>query len=83
LRSPLSSFLSLAEYMADESASMTMDEMKNMANVARNSAKILFDQLENLLEWSRMQMAAISVDPVILDLWTAVDYEVDLSAKCR
>ncbi len=55
LRGPFGAFLGLTELMAQESSSMSPDEIQKSARLMRNSAGNLFRLLENLLEWSRLQ----------------------------
>jgi PAS domain S-box-containing protein len=55
LRSPFNAFLGFTELMTDENFELSIEEMKSYAHDIRKSALLLFDLLENLLEWSRMQ----------------------------
>jgi len=52
LRSPLSSFLGLAEVMSEDINSMTMSEIEEISKSLFLSASNLYQLLENLLEWS-------------------------------
>lgn len=55
LRSPFTSFLGLTEIMTDESTQLSTEEMREFALAIQQSANGLYQLLENLLEWSRMQ----------------------------
>ncbi|MDO9256111.1 MAG: PAS domain S-box protein [Bacteroidales bacterium] len=63
LRGPFNGFLELSEMMAEESASLSMDDMRKIAGIMKKSATNLFRLLGNLLEWSRMQRGITSYDP--------------------
>lgn len=78
LRSPFNALLGLTELMTDETEMLTLDEMRKSAGMVKRSALILFNQLENLLEWSRLQMNVFSINPVLLNLKTAVNSEFEL-----
>jgi PAS domain S-box-containing protein len=55
LRSPLSSFLGLAEIMAEDLHTMKMAEIEEITQSLHFSAINLFQLLENLLEWSMLK----------------------------
>jgi len=52
LRSPISSFLGLAEVMAEDSHTMSTAEIEEISKSLYLSASNLYQLLENLLEWS-------------------------------
>ena len=68
LRSPFNGFLGLTQLMAEELPTMTIDQLQKIAVSMRNSASKLFNLLENLLEWSRIQQGLIPFVPVNLEL---------------
>lgn len=68
LRGPFNGFLGLTELMAEEIENMSSEEIKFAAINMRSSAKNLFNLLENLLEWSRMEQNLIPFDPKNLEL---------------
>lgn len=79
LRGPFNGFLGLTELMAEDIDNMTNDEVKFAAVNLRSSAKSLFNLLENLLNWSRMQQHLIPfipkehlLKPIIQDSITAL-----------
>lgn len=63
LRGPFNGFLGLTELMAEDLDVLSTDEIKFAAANMRSSAKNLFNLLENLLEWSRMEQGLIPFDP--------------------
>ena len=63
LRGPFNGFLGLTELMAEDIDLMSKDEIKFAAVNMKSSAQNLFNLLENLLEWSRMEQNLIPFDP--------------------
>ncbi|MFP4671137.1 MAG: ATP-binding protein [Desulfohalobiaceae bacterium] len=72
LRSPISGFLSLTEFMSQELQELSQEEIQNMTWELKASAQELHELLENLLEWSRIQRGKISYRPQVLDLQPVV-----------
>ncbi|MCX6285687.1 MAG: PAS domain S-box protein [Bacteroidetes bacterium] len=63
LRSPFSAFLGFTQLMAEELPTMTLDQIQKIAINMRKSATNLYNLLNNLLEWSRLQRGATSFKP--------------------
>ena len=63
LRSPFNVFLGFTQLLAEDLSSLTREEIGQMAIRMRRSAGNLYDLLENLLEWSRMQRGVTSFTP--------------------
>jgi len=63
LRGPFNGFLGLTRLMAEELPGLTQEEIQKMAGSMRDSATNLFNLLENLLEWSRMQQGGLIFNP--------------------
>ncbi len=63
LRSPFNSFLGYTELMVEELYSMSLKDIQEMAVDMKRSAYNLFNLLENLLEWSRIQRGLTSYTP--------------------
>jgi signal transduction histidine kinase/Tfp pilus assembly protein PilF len=68
LRGPFNGFLGLTELMAEDIDSLSTEDIKFAAVNMRSSAKNLFNLLENLLEWSRMEQNLIPFNPKELPL---------------
>lgn len=68
LRSPLSSFLGLTKIFSEELSEMKHEEVQELANSLRESAKSVYHLLENLLDWSQMQRGLIEFKPVKVHL---------------
>ena len=78
LRGPFSSFLGLTEIMAEEVATFTDEELKSFAENMNISAKNLFNLLENLLQWSRLQRQSIPFSPTLVNLKASVEDNLGL-----
>lgn len=63
LRGPFNGFLGLTELMAEDIDDLSNEEIKFAAANMRTSAKNLFNLLENLLEWTRMEQNLVPFDP--------------------
>ncbi|HWS00010.1 MAG TPA: hybrid sensor histidine kinase/response regulator [Prolixibacteraceae bacterium] len=68
LRGPLGGFMQLSELMADEFDDLTLEEQKEMTIELSHSSRNIFNLLENLLEWSRMQQGQTAFQPQSIDL---------------
>lgn len=63
LKGPFNSFLGLTQIMAEEMNNLTMNELKDIATKMKRSANNLYNLLDNLLTWSRIQQGALSFNP--------------------
>ena len=63
LRNPFNSFLGFTQMMVNELPTLTSEEIQKIALNMRNSANNLFNLLDNLLQWSRLQRGVISFAP--------------------
>jgi PAS domain S-box-containing protein len=68
LRSPFSNLLGLTQFLADDIDELSQKEVRDFAEGIYISAKLVFDLLENLLEWSRIQTGRIPYQPVSFNL---------------
>ena len=63
LRGPLSSFMGLTELLAEDSPDLEHDQKKELAVAMSESARNIFNLLNNLLQWSLMQRGQTSFTP--------------------
>jgi signal transduction histidine kinase len=63
LRDPFNGFLGLSELLAEDLDNMSKEEIQFAAINMKSSATNLFQLLENLLEWSRMEQGLIPFAP--------------------
>ncbi len=73
VRGPLSTFLPVTDFLAEEIEWMDKQDIKELARSMNNSAKNLYELLTNLLEWSRIQRGSMPFDPVEIRLKKIVD----------
>jgi two-component system sensor histidine kinase/response regulator len=84
LRNSLGGFMGLTEMMADESQQFSIIETKELMANMRDSARNVFDLLENLLEWSRMQRHMIPFNTQPLHLANvAAESTANLTEQAR
>jgi signal transduction histidine kinase/ligand-binding sensor domain-containing protein len=77
VRGPLGTFLLFSEIMAQNLKSYTMEEIQVMAESLHKSAATLFELLENLLEWARMQRGMVAYNPEQHSLITVLNDSLD------
>jgi two-component system, sensor histidine kinase and response regulator len=63
LRGPLGSFMSIAEFLSDNLGEVDVEEVKPLLSEMRNTGRGVYRLLENLLEWSRIQLGTITYTP--------------------
>ena len=72
LRSPFSAFLGFTQMIAEEMNTMTLDQIQQIALSMRKSATNLYNLLDNLLEWSRLQRGITGFQPTSFTLITSI-----------
>ncbi|MDA3904904.1 MAG: HAMP domain-containing sensor histidine kinase [Bacteroidales bacterium] len=78
LRSPFNSFLGLTDILADKSSNLKKNEMQIIVASLNKSATNLYQLLENLLDWSRVQRGSLSSNPVTIHLHKFIVQNIDL-----
>jgi PAS domain S-box-containing protein len=73
LKSPLSGLLGFTEILFEEYDELQDEEIKEFIGHSFSCAKNLMALLENLLDWSRMQIGNISFSPTQLNVGVVVD----------
>ncbi len=61
LRSPFMALMGISQMISEDMDSMSVKELKEMTDVVYNSTHNLFKLLENLLNWSRLQMGSYKI----------------------
>ncbi len=72
VRSPFTALLGLSSLLATSATTLTREDVTEMASGVHRQAEHIFKLLENLLEWSKMQMKQISFNPEIINLKDAI-----------
>lgn len=68
LRGPIHSFVALTAMFTDESYNLSREEIIEMSQSMNKSAQSVQGLLENLLEWSKLQKAAVVIEKENLNL---------------
>jgi len=68
LRSPFASIVSLLGLLAENSYDYSPDELNHFVQSAHKAAQSIFQLLENLLEWSRLQRGVMPFNPEHINL---------------
>ncbi|MEI7522935.1 MAG: PAS domain S-box protein [Mariniphaga sp.] len=68
LKGPFSGFLGLSEILTKELPVMSIKEIHEIVRMLNKSAHSLYNLIENLLEWSRMQRGMIVYNPHLIRL---------------
>ncbi len=66
LRNPFGVILATTEFMTNPDYHLTMEEIMDFSKDVNDSAKMLFNLLENLLTWARSQKGTIQYQPETL-----------------
>ncbi len=68
LKGPFNALLGFTSLLSDPGEDLTPEAAKEYGNIVHESAQNVFKLLENLLEWSLLQMGRIDFDPGPVDL---------------
>lgn len=78
LRGPMNGFLGLTSIMAEDIESLSVEELKEIANTMRTSAVNIYRLIENLLEWSRLQRGVVNFEPQTMFLKSSLNKSLEL-----
>lgn len=78
IKGPFNIFMGNSQFLAEDLDSLSKEEIKNLANGLKKSSESLYKLLENLLNWSKMQMGGIKVNKVKLNLVEMVNNNISL-----
>lgn len=73
LRSPLLSLQRLTDFLTNEVHDMEPDEIMDFSKRVNNSAMQLHNLLENLLQWSRIQIGELKPELQVIDVSQSID----------
>ena len=68
LRSPFTALLGFSSMLQDRADKLSPEKIKEFASHIHESGNRVFKLLENLLEWARLQMDRIEVEPKLVSL---------------
>lgn len=78
LKSPFTSFIGISELLIHDIDEMDTEEIKTLTAGIYKSAKGVFNLLENLLQWARIQTGRMDFSPIIFDLNELIEEIMDL-----
>ncbi len=78
LRGPLSGLVGLAEILSNELTKLPQEEALELISSMRDSADKLSKLLDNLLQWSRVQIGLVKFTPVSVDIAALLNQNIDL-----
>ncbi len=78
LRSPFQGLLGISNIIKEEYENLSEDELKLFINNLYNSAKNLFNLIENLLQWSRIQRGKLEINPTSIELYEEILYIINI-----
>ncbi|HEX2866240.1 MAG TPA: ATP-binding protein [Ignavibacteriales bacterium] len=81
MRSPFTGLLGIAEYLSECNDMIPRSEMKELSVAVYLSAKKVYGLLNNLLEWSRLQMGKIEYLPSAAKLTELAEEAVDIQLQ--
>lgn len=73
LRAPFNTLLGVTEMISGNMDNMSMKEVKEISSIIYSSTNNLFKLIENLLNWSRLQMGVFHVNPTNLSVVEVID----------
>ncbi len=80
LRGPFQPLMGMSELLYTMADSIAPKDIREMGTTINRSAKNIFNLLENLLQWSRMQMGRMPFEPEKLHLRSIVEATISLLA---
>nr|MCH9030244.1 PAS domain S-box protein [Bacteroidota bacterium] len=78
LRTPFQALLSISDFFANDIDNMTKQEIIDFASDLNQSAESLYELLNNLLDWSRVQTGKMKYEPGEIHLKRSIDKVVHL-----
>lgn len=78
LRTPLKGFMQLTQILESEYKDLSQEDIADLTGSMFESSQSLYKLLENLLEWSKIQLGKITYSPITMQLSTLVMMNIDL-----
>jgi two-component system, sensor histidine kinase and response regulator len=72
LRGPFTGLTGLTQILCEQIDGLSPEEIREMVKMLHDSARQVYDLLNNLLQWSRLQMNSITFEPKSVNLKEAV-----------
>lgn len=78
LRSPFMAILGLSDLIERQGAALSKDQLLTFAGHISQSGKTVYELLDNLLEWARLQMEVARINPRPIDLAALADEAIQV-----
>jgi signal transduction histidine kinase len=78
LRGPIGSFLGLTKMVTEQSSEFTKEELLEISDMLYKSADTLYNLMENLLNWSRLQRDVIIVEPIPIKVESVINLSLSI-----
>jgi PAS domain S-box-containing protein len=78
LRAPFNGILGFSKVLFDEIDELSREEIKEYIGYVYSSSKNVYNLIENLLQWSRIQTGRIEFQPISLDIYEEVFKVINL-----
>jgi PAS domain S-box-containing protein len=78
LRSPFATIMGFSDLLLADIESLTKDELKDVALQINKTTHHVYNLLNNLLAWSRIQTGGLDCQPIKVDLWETVINTVNM-----
>lgn len=72
IKSPFTGFLGLSETLKEDFDDLSREEIKEIGQSMFNTSKKVFEYMENLLSWARIQLNEIKFNPININLYTLI-----------
>jgi PAS domain S-box-containing protein len=77
LRGPFHGILGLTNILMDVNLQVSYQDIRTMSRNLHESATKIYELIENLLEWSRLQQGVVLFNPVLLNLAALIDKNIN------
>jgi PAS domain S-box-containing protein len=78
LKSPFNSLLGMTQMMSQMASNMSQEKLVEYAKDVNDAGDKVFELLENLLEWSRLQIEGAKFEPQLISLHSLTGSSVDI-----
>lgn len=76
LKTPLGSFITLTEVLESNTENIQKEDFTVYLNMMKKSANNIFKLLDNLLQWTRLQMNYVNYTPSVIELNKVINHSV-------
>lgn len=78
LRSPFNGLLGFANILLEDIDRLPKEDIKNFVVQINGATKSIYSLLENILQWSRMQIGRMDYQPIKINLYENINYTFNL-----